>query len=353
MRSLIKGHVVHICCAILLLCLIISIYLFLGVKYGMWIVVRNPKDVSNIIIKGTPLIFTALSVSFALKCGMLNIGVESQYIVGCIAAVLIEKYLCFPAWVDIIIIIIFSMFISGLMGILIGYLHCVKGINEVLTGIMLNWISLFFSNWFCRLKKFHKPGTIGTYPVSTKHYTILFHNFKNSEIGRLFFSEHTILNSFIGRTDFNIGIFIAVLCSVAFYCFFKYTTKGYECYITGIDTRIAKRAGMRVQWNIMFGMAVAGALSGLGASLYILGQSPHAIFTLSLFENVGLDGMAIAFLSNASPFLVLGVSIIYSSLLYMGTFIQATVGIPTELVTILLGSIVIITEVIKRNREEM
>ena len=46
----------------------------------------RPKYVSNVIIKSTPIILTGVSVAFAYKMGLFNIGAEGQFIVGAVAA---------------------------------------------------------------------------------------------------------------------------------------------------------------------------------------------------------------------------------------------------------------------------
>ena len=141
----------------------------------------RPKDISSVIIRSTPIIFTGLGVAFAIKTGLFNIGAEGQYVMGCVVATMVGSMLDFPKPVAVIMVLASAMLVSALYAGFVGFLKAKLGIHEVITSIMLNWIALYFSNWVCGLDFFHKPGTIGMYPVNPCTYTMVLPAWKRSE----------------------------------------------------------------------------------------------------------------------------------------------------------------------------
>jgi simple sugar transport system permease protein len=87
-------------------------------------------------------------------------------------------------------------------------------------------------------------------------------------------------------------------------------------------------------------MMISGALCGLGAALYITGQSPHTVHTLSAFENVGFNGLSVAFIAFSSPIGCIFTGLLFGGLLYGGAGLQSRIGAPTEIINIVIGVIV-------------
>ena len=117
----------------------------------------KPKYISNTIIKATPIILTGLSVAFAFKTGLFNIGAEGQYIAGTIAATIVGIKLDLPPILQVPAVIIAGVIAGAIFGGIIGFLKAKFGIHEVITSIMLNWIGLYLSNFVVRIRYF--PST--------------------------------------------------------------------------------------------------------------------------------------------------------------------------------------------------
>ena len=270
--------------------------------------VGRPKDISSVIIRSTPIIFTGLGVAFAIKTGLFNIGAEGQYIIGCVVATMVGSMLDFPKPVAVIMVLASAMLVSALYAGFVGILKAKFGIHEVITSIMLNWIALYFSNWICSLDFFHKPGTIGMYPVNDCTYTMVLPAWKRSEAGQAFLAQHPFLQETLGRTDVNIGFLIAVIAAIFVSYLLNSTKKGYELRAVGLNIHAARFSGIDVNKSIVHAMMISGALCGLGAGLYVTGQSPHTVSTLSAFENVGFNGLSVAFIAFSSPILTSSVA---------------------------------------------
>ena len=205
---------------------------------------------------------------------------------------------------------------------------------------MLNWISLYFSNWICGLDFFHKPGTIGMYPVNPCTYTMILPAWKRTEAGEAFMEQYPVLKETLGRTDVNAGFLVAVIAALIITHLLNRTRKGYELRAVGQNIHAARFAGINVNRSIVHAMMISGALCGLGAAFYVTGQSPHTVSTLSAFENVGFNGLSVAFIAFSSPIGCLFAGLLFGGLLYGGAGLQSKVGAPTEIINIVIGVIV-------------
>lgn len=299
----------------------------------------RPKYTANVLIKSTPIILTGLSIAFAYKMGLFNIGAEGQYIMGAIASTIVGILCDFHPLIQIPLIIIAGVAAGALYGGLAGYLKAKFGINEVITTIMLNWIALYLCNFISQLPPFFKSGTTGTYAINQSGYTTFFSNWKTSEEAAEFIKNHPMLGDIL-RTDFNIGIFVALLLAVGISFFLYRTVKGYELRAVGCNKDAAEFAGISVRKNIIHTMLIAGALSGLAAALNITGTNPHNISHLAMFEQNGMNGIAVAFIAGGSPVGCIFSGLLFGGLLYGGQSIQYEVGAPSEIINIMIGTIV-------------
>ena len=275
--------------------------------------IGRPKDIASVVIRSTPIIFTGLGVAFAIKTGLFNIGAEGQYVMGCVVATMVGSMLDFPKPVAVLM---------------------------VLVSAMLNWIALYFSNWICGLDFFHKPGTIGMYPVNDCTYTMILPAWKKTEAGQAFMASHPLLQETLGRTDLNIGFIVAVIAALVINYLLNSTRKGFELRAVGQNIHAARFAGINVNRSIVHAMMISGALCGLGAGFYVTGQSPHTVSTLSAFENVGFNGLSVAFIAFSSPIGCIFAGLLFGGLLYGGAGLQSKVGAPTEIINIVIGVIV-------------
>lgn len=300
----------------------------------------KPKYVSNVIIKSTPLIFTGLAVAFAFQTGLFDIGAEGQFIVGCLASTLVGITLDLPPVLQIPLVLLAGMAAGALYAGIIGLLKAKFGIHEVISGIMLNWIALYLSNYICILPVFRKGDSNGTYQVSESSKTILLNAWKETDAGKEALKKIPVVGEMLLKTDLNIGFLVAVLAAVLLAFLLKRTTKGFELRAVGSNRFAAEAVGINIQKNIIHVMLIAGAMAGLGAALYITGNSPHKVTVLSAFEGYGTNGLAVALIAGSSPFGCIFSGLLFGGLLYGGQTLQYEVGAPTEIINIVIGIIV-------------
>lgn len=300
----------------------------------------KPKYISNTIIKSTPIILTGLSVAFAFKTGLFNMGAEGQYIMGTIAATMVGLYIELPAFLQIPLIVLAGMAAGALYGGIVGLLKANFGIHEVITSIMLNWIALYFNNFVVNIPAVHKPNSSGTFVIGQSGYTVFLNEWKMTEQGRAFLESHPYFGEMLLKTDLNAGILFAIAAVVLVMFLLKKTSLGYQMRAVGFNMDAAEFAGIPVKKNMIKSMLVAGALSGLAGALVITGMSPHKLSTLAAFENYGWNGVSVALIAGNSPVGCLFAGLLFGGFLYGGQTIQSEVGAPSEIINIMLGTIV-------------
>ncbi|TQI66070.1 ABC transporter permease [Clostridium sp. KNHs216] len=300
----------------------------------------KPKYISNVIIKATPIILTGLSVAFAFKTGMFNIGAEGQYIAGTIAAVCVGVKFNFAPVIQIPLVVLSGVLAGAIFGGIIGYLKARFGIHEVITSIMLNWIGLYLSNFIVNTASYHQPNSTSSFAVNDSSFTMLLPNWKTSKAGMAALKPHQWLYEMMLKTDVNFGILIAVVMALVIWVLLYRSTKGYELRAVGFNRDAAEFAGINVGRNITQAMLIAGALAGLAGALAITGTSPHKISQMAAFENNGFNGLSVALIAGSSPIGCIFAGLLFGGLLYGGQSVQQDVGAPTEIINIMIGTIV-------------
>lgn len=300
----------------------------------------TPKYFSNVVIKSTPIIFTGMAVAFAFKTGLFNIGAEGQFIMGCVASTIVGISFNFPTVIQIPLVLLAGVAAGAIYGGIVGFLNAKFGIHEVISSIMLNWIALYFLNFICTLEIFRKPNTNGTYLINESGMTMILGSWKKTKEGIAFLKDIPFFGQAFLKTDVNIGFIIAILTAILLEILLRNTTKGFELRAVGYNKFAAESAGINIKKNIIHVMMISGGIAGLGAALYITGNSPHNISLLSAFENTGFNGLAVALIATSSPIGCIFSGLLFGGLIYGGQALQYQVGAPSEIINIVIGVIV-------------
>lgn len=241
------------------------------------------------LAKTAPLLMCTLSVLFAYKVGLFNIGASGQYSVGAGFALYFCIHYNAPWWVCLILAMLGGAALGAIAGALKAYLN----VNEVIACIMLNWISLYAVNTVLTAVK--ESGTTYTLPLRT--------NNPNALIPHLGLQHLFADNRYV-----TIAIPLAVIFAILVWVVLDKTKLGYELKATGLSINAAKYAGMREKKNIILTMAISGALAGLGAGfLYLCGIEQWSCAQTAV-PNMGFNGIAAAFLGGIHP-----IGVIFSS----------------------------------------
>ena len=266
-----------------------------------------------------PIILTGLSVAFAYRTGMFNIGGEGQYIAGALASATVALLVDLPPVIHTIACILAGGIAGALWAFLPGFLKAFRNINEVVICVMMNYIALYFNDWFVRTFLPIDPLTL----ARTENFP------ETVSLGDL---------SFGTASQFNWGIIFVIIGVIIFWFVMEKTTFGYSLRATGFNSEGSRYAGMKNRRNTVLSMMIAGAFTGIAASIVIIGNYGYGrIFTT--FDNFGFDGIAVALVGGSTAFGVLAAGLLFGLMAASETQFQI-LGIPSEISDLIQAAIV-------------
>ena len=245
-----------------------------------------PYGVGKELANAAPLIMTGLSVGFAFKTGLFNIGAAGQYTLGAYGALYCAIMLKLPWFVCLLV----AAVLGGLWGAIPGFFKAYFNINEVITSIMFNWIGLYLVN-----ELVYQNGTGPMYDVR---------NTRTLNLGKNADFAQSIIPDF------------------------------------GLNKSAARYAGINEKKNIILSMAIAGALAGFGAGLFYLSNVGqwNPLNSTSL-PAMGFNGISVALLASSNPIGTIFSAIFISHISVGGTFLS-TKYYPTEIADLISGIII-------------
>ena len=239
------------------------------------------KNFGSTLVKTVPLLMCALSILFSYKVGLFNIGCSGQYMAGCCAALyaaLKWGWGWFPC-------LLFALVAGAIMGALVGVLKAYLNVNEVISGIMLNWIMLYLANTILSFVK-----------DKSSPYTVAL------SIGAPQAILPTLgLNKIFNNEYVSIAIPLSIIIAILIMIVLNKTKFGYELRATGFNKNAAKYCGMKENRNVVLSLLISGALAGLGAGLLYLTGIEDWECTRSSVAAMGFNGISATFLGGLNP----------------------------------------------------
>ncbi len=298
----------------------------------------RPKYIGWTIVQAVPLILTGLSTAFAFRTGLFNIGAEGQFIVGSIAAVSAGILLELPPVIHPIVCLIVGAIAGGLWGGLVGILKSKFKVNEVISSIMLNWIALYLNNFILTFNSIRKPESDDSYNILETASIRILGNWKQTDAGIEFLNNHEVIGGLLDP-PMNYGIIVAIVVAIWMWYTLKNTTLGYRLRAVGYNSHAAEYGGINVEKNVALAMFIAGAIAGLGGAIQVLGVR-HRIGILSAMQGYGFDGIGVALVAGNHAIGTIPAGILFSALNYGGSKLNSALGAPSEIVNIVIGTIV-------------
>jgi general nucleoside transport system permease protein len=303
----------------------------------------------------TPLIFTGLAVTYGYRSGFFNIGAEGQLFIGAYAVVWMGiTFPDWPGWLLIIISMLFAMLLGALLALGPGILKARRGINEVLTTLLINYLVIQFFEWSLRVdhitRGFEAPWTFVNwlglkdptqpYPKSAlipesarlpSISSILNGNFLMSIFGEAEWYQSLLSTPALSRI--TLAPLLGVIAIVLVYFLLFHTTTGYRARAVGVNPEAARYMGINVGRTIITTALISGALAGLAGAMEILGSQFRVIPNFLL--NAGFEGIPVAMIGQLNPFGV-GLSALFFGALRAGANrMQIISGVPVYLVFVI------------------
>ena len=243
---------------------------------------------AKVLYQAAPLIMTGLSVGFAFKTGLFNIGATGQYTVGSALALIGAIQFQLPWYACLLLALIGGAF----WGVFPGLFKALFNVNEVITSIMFNWIAMFAVNL-----------TINNLPMMLAKYwggaqMDRTANLAQANPGALI--PRLGLDVLVKSNYMNISIFIAIAFAIVAWIILSKTTFGYELKACGYNRNASIYAGINAKRNIVLSMVISGAFAGVGGGLYFLAGTGQYTLLKQLLA-AGFNGIPVALLATSNP----------------------------------------------------
>ena len=240
------------------------------------------KNFGNTLVKTAPLLMCSLSILFSYKVGLFNIGAAGQYCVGICVSIFCAIQFGL-GWIPCMIL---AAVAGAAYGAFVGLLKSYCNVNEVISGIMLNWIALYATNLvLVNVKESTSPYT---YHLSTHGAQAILPGLGFDKI-------------FSGNNYVTLALPLSILAAVLIHVVLEKTKFGYELKATGFNKNAAKYCGMAEKRNIIVSLMISGAIAALGAAFMYLTDYEQWSCTTTAVPAMGFNGIAAAFLGGLNP----------------------------------------------------
>ncbi len=284
------------------------------------------RDMGQVFYTATPIILTGLSVCFAYKTGLFNIGASGQFIMGAFAAVFVGvKFSFIPGPLLWLTCLLAAMLAGALWGIVPGVLNATRNVNIVIACIMMNYI--------------------GMYLVNLLIMETIFDSFRNQSMAVATHANapklglDLIFRNGAAVSSVNAGIFVAIIAGIVLYYVIEKTKFGYELKACGFNRDAAKYAGINEKKSIVYSMAISGAVAGLGGACLYLAGAGKSIEVVDVLAAEGFQGIPVALLGMNHPIGVI-LSGIFIAYLEQGGFNMQSYGFAPQIIEIITSVII-------------
>lgn len=282
---------------------------------------KSLERIGNTIATATPLILTGLSLTFAFKTGLFNIGTPGQMLFGGLCATVVSHTVNLPRPVLVLVIILVSFLGGAIWAAIPGLLKSLFNVHEVVSCIMMNWIGYWIIYYV--VKDYFPNGSKTTESLPLANELTL---------------RASWLSDLLGGSYINIGIFIAIIAVLCIAFILNKTTFGYELKAVGLNKDAAQYAGISVNQSVVYSMMIAGGLAGLAGLTQYLGVATN--IQIGVMPSQGFDGIAVALLGATTPLGSL-LAALFFGLLYGGRgFMSVMTDIPPEIADTIIATII-------------
>lgn len=287
----------------------------------------SARFVGEYFVYVMPIVLTGLSVAFAFRTGMFNIGSEGQLIVGGMAAAVVGLSLDLPKIALLPLVVIAGALAGAIWGFIPGYLKARFNVHEVVVTIMMNYIGMRLSSY-----------VLVNLPGSTTNET--------APINPNALLKSDFLSSITGNSRLHFGFVIVIIAVFLFWFIINKTTFGYELKSVGYNPFASFYAGMKVKKNAAMAMAISGAFSGLAGVVITVGTFSNGRM-LTFFENYGFDGITVSLVGGNTAIGSVFSAMLLGALKAAQPIMQGQ-NVPNAIVIIISSSIIVFVAMNKK-----
>ena len=284
--------------------------------------VRAIKPITDTLNFATPLIAAGLGVGLAFRVGLFNIGARGQMLMGIAAAAFVAINVQAPIFIHLPLTIAAGIAGGMVWGGLVGFLKARTGAHEVILTIMLNFVAFYFVSWLLATPGLlQRPG--GTQPISPPTPP-------SAQFPSMFGAPLTV----------NWGFIVAIAATIFVWWLVERSSLGFRLRAVGENPHAARAAGISVQRMYIYAMLFAGGLAGLAAMNQIQGSVTSG-FDGYIDAGIGFEAITVALLGRSRAWGVFAAGILFGALKAGSFTMQASQGIPVDIVLVVQSLIVL------------
>ena len=267
------------------------------------------------LVSACPLIFTALAAAFAYRCGVFNLGGEGQFIMGAVSAIVFLLVTGIEGIAGTVLAILVGTVVGALWAALPGIMKITRGLNEMITSIMLNYVATLFMG-FIYTNAFRDGGNPQTPSVAD-----------------------SVMLAKIPGFRIHTGVILAIVLSLVVAYVISKTSFGFKIRAVGLNPLASKVNGFNVKFLVVAAFIISGAIAGMGGAVELLGKQYRLMSGFG--SGFGFDGVALALIAQLNPLASLLVAIFFGALTTGASSMQVGIMVPTAIVEIIRALIII------------
>lgn len=310
---------------------------------GLWVILQGGfnnglKGMGQVLYYATPIIVTGLSVGFAFKTGLFNIGAPGQLMVGGFVSVLVGVTCPQLGAIHWVVALLCGMAAGALWGLVPGLFKALLNVNEVISSIMMNYIGLYGINYL--IKNLMAPE--GGYLIYDKLKNQTMNVAESAVLPKWGLDQvfYNMKGSYMDASSVNAGIFLAIFLAIVMYIVLNKTTFGYELKACGLNKNASNYAGINGNRSVVLSMMIAGALSGAaGALMYLAPASGMHIHVEEVLSAQGFNGIPVALLGLSNPIGIIFSGLFVAYITVGGSYLQS-LKYMKEIIDVIIGIII-------------
>ncbi len=273
--------------------------------------------IANTLSRATPLILTGLTFAVGVRAGLFNIGAQGQMILGALVAVLIGGLLDLPPGLHLPVTVLGAMLAGALWSLPAAFLKLTRGVHEVISTIMLNWIAYWFTGYV--VIAYLSQGRRSLQVDPTARFPLI-----------------------MAGSDLSYALLLSVLLAGLVYWALWHHVAGYELRAAGLNPEAARYGGVRPNRSLVWAFLLGGLAAGGAGAVEVLGRLPFAITNdLSNLGTLGFDGIAVALVGRNHPLGILLSAVFFGALAAGRTMMGYRAGVPFDMIQIVQGVIIL------------
>jgi ABC-type uncharacterized transport system permease subunit len=281
----------------------------------------NHNAFAETLVSSTPYVLLGLGVALGFRAGLFNIGAEGQFYIGSLTGVFVGYSIHgLPAIVEVPVAMLAGMAGGFFWAAIAGVLKARFGAHEVITTIMLNYVSFLVASYLVDTR-----GRMLAPNVSTP---------RTPDI-----DPGAALPIIFSGSRLHLGFILALLAVPAVWFLIERTTVGFRLRTVGYNPGAAQAAGISVGRTIVLTMGISGALAGSAGIVQVLGVNHHMTDTVA--AGYGFDAIAVALLARSNPWGVLPAALLFGALHNGASYMQLETQVSSDLISIVQASVII------------